>query len=352
MIKNGKLSSGTRFRCIKCGKSIIRKFNYLNSHFLSSGIDYLRGYCELEELQNPVNEFTTDIFDPIWVINNLFFRLLDVDNSSSINGVKFFGEEFDVQRKDKSLFFSRFGENLFNLRLNTSKDSKRLGFTSSFTFDFYGTYFALQRLGVQKDFNFQGFLKKFLSFFDPKITRIDYCFDFNLSIKELLKDSTFGQKTSEYYDQDGKVETLYFGNVKGQRRLITRIYDKKKLVGLKKQEYLYPYISQNENVTRIEYEIKSALLVEFCFDWTDLFDDVRLKSLVKSLSQTTKKHLCFDFDDVPRISRKYPESSEAKLEYYFDRMRKQYISAKKSGINLEKLKERLDSEAKKYHILI
>lgn len=96
---------------------------------------------------------------------------------------------------------------------------------------------------------------------DESLSRVDFCFDYQLSSIDFDEDSFVSRSCKDsQYREDGKVQTFSFG--KGD--VVLRVYDK--VAEIKQQSskvWFYLLWEQDENVWRIEWQIRKPVLKRF-----------------------------------------------------------------------------------------
>jgi len=95
-----------------------------------------------------------------------------------------------------------------------------------------------------------------------KVRRFDLALDVLIDIKDIHKNfNKLKQKWSIFFDEYWKVQTFYIWEKKkkNNRYKLLRVYNKKDDIIIKKRQKLYPDYLLQDNVTRIEIEIRSEL---------------------------------------------------------------------------------------------
>lgn len=146
---------------------------------------------------------------------------------------------------------------------------------------FYGAYFEYVKQGYIPQETLDIF-----TFLNPKILRIDYCFDYNIKITELIKTFTrIKRPRNVFTDRKGKIETLYLGKLlsSNNHRHLIRIYDKKADIKKKQKYDINMQYAEMQIVTRVEFELRSAMIREYKIT----FDDIKQNKLLRSI-----KNIC------------------------------------------------------------
>lgn len=109
------------------------------------------------------------------------------------------------------------------------------------------------------------FLKEYLDL--KHCRRFDICLDLKIDIDELLKYFD-NLKTGREYKKEWRMETRYYWQVKNSmnKRYIVRVYDKLKDIIEKKKTNLYQNYLQEDNVTRVELEIRPELAKNISYE--------------------------------------------------------------------------------------
>ena len=112
----------------------------------------------------------------------------------------------------------------------------------------------------------------YIHYRSESLSRLDYCFDYNLPSMDFSEDSfvSYSSKDSQHR-QDGKVQTFTLG--KGD--IVLRVYDK--VAEIKQQSdkvWFYLLWEQDENVWRIEWQVRKPILKQFGIV---TFDDLKNK---------------------------------------------------------------------------
>ncbi|MEI7511000.1 MAG: hypothetical protein WCJ84_02465 [Candidatus Peregrinibacteria bacterium] len=395
MKKNGKEKSGSiRYRCNTCGKSeVTEKMLSIEKDVIHYGIDYLRLTCPLysndkklekafpkdcrkvihddgghpfgveqvnlidlytkkeKYVEPPKYSYHTEI--DFSVINKMehsydfapeiLFRLiplLDRDNKNEAT-VNFLCYEWKVSRMGDFYQFRYDGEQIFAFRVIQESEKRRNNLDTETTylrFDFYGTPFALGRMGA---FGITNFLKDFGKQFPQKrVTRLDYCMDFKNKTVQEIADHFFarGTASSTYWDKDQNAETMYYGEYQNRKnkRQLTRLYDKKKQARENGLQHLYLEYMAFDDVTRFEIEIRSAMLreYEFQFDW--IFDEQKMLGIFKNCCQNSYKDFKIDLEKIKKVKLSKKAGRKALETYFTSRIVKPWEGALRCGIqNIE-----------------
>jgi hypothetical protein len=101
----------------------------------------------------------------------------------------------------------------------------------------------------------------FVPYRPESLSRVDFCFDYNLPVVDFDEDHFVSRSTKDsQYRENSKVQTFAFG--KGD--IVLRIYDK--VAEIKQQSdkvWFYLLWEQEENVWRIEWQVRKPLLKRF-----------------------------------------------------------------------------------------
>lgn len=163
--------------------------------------------------------------------------------------------------------------------------------------------------------------------------RIDICLDLNINIEEIFNEFDKSKIPTKRTDINKfKLETIYIWNKgKSNKRSLIRIYDKKRDIEVKSNENIYPEYMIEENVTRIELEIRA--LYARNISWSSLYDDEVLLWVFKNY---VKKYInILDYIEVDTISLLEPydvdENNFWSLAYLWKNLKvKQFIWRGKS----------------------
>ena len=172
--------------------------------------------------------------------------------------------------------------------VDTEKGSQKNLSHQNFLYQFqlYGKYFHLLRL---KKIAFTDFLNFLIPDIKSRnvansVSRIDLCADLaNITVQEIEENADGPDVEIGSYinrkKKTGETETYYPNKKKRKRRSSIRIYDKQKDLLDKGKAYLCPDYFYEENVTRMEVEIKSETIKSFQYNFYNLFKGDDLWSL-------------------------------------------------------------------------
>jgi hypothetical protein len=305
-----------------------RDYKYTFDDVLFNGIDYLRVGMSFKE--------------------NIFSKLdLDSDNNNTLDSFELFGEKFTVLKNRQYLYFSKDGENMFSVRELNRSEQKIYGVEDClryYVFDFYGKFFAMEKIGIFKS---KDFLQQFTKIFTKaKIYRFDYAFDFGDYAENLCEGSDLGKTSSIDFDpvkkmdnETQRVETLYFGSrSKTNKHAFIRMYDKKKLAMKKHEEVFYPYIFDHKEVFRMEIQFNSGIINDFGILFEDIFSEEKILTFCKGYLQSKVKFFSLDFTSFKRAIRsRYIATTTDKEKYYLSRILPFVESMKKNGVSPKKI---------------
>lgn len=166
------------------------------------------------------------------------------------------------------------------------------------------------------DINLLDFCTKY--FPDCKeITRLDICSDFACTKPEILQlfDKVTKWESLEYTDPKNPeyFQTYYADKRDREKNLwhLRRIYDKKIEASENTKAYLYPYVSEYDDVQRIEVEMRKGLLDTLALKIDDVFSDEELqKKLYTTYLSSLSSH--FERFKFPKTHKVY---NPIKLDY-------------------------------------
>jgi len=208
-------------------------------------------------------------------LNEEIFIGVDFDNSNQIFFWDYSCIKVENPRYEYQILFSQNNINLFSYFKGKLKQTIK---TKDYVV-FYGSCFRI----YGKDFVFDTLLSLF-KFSDKHIfRRFDICADFLLPISTILsKFKKIGQKWAHFYDSNWEVETEYIWVKKNSknRRSIIRIYNKKADIIAKGKNQLYQDYLLEDNVTRVELEIRRELAQNYTLK--ELFVDDNLIWILKN----------------------------------------------------------------------
>jgi len=222
------------------------------------------------------------------------FLWVDFDNSNQIFFCEYGCTKVENPRYEYQVIFSQNNINLFSYFKGTKKKGKIE--TKDYVV-FYGSCFRIHG----KDFA----LDVLLSFFRLSDThifrRFDICADFLLPIQTILsKFKKPKQKGANFYGSKWEIETGYIWEKKNSlnRRSIIRIYNKKADIIAKWKNKLYQDYLIQDDVTRIELEIRRELAKNYTLE--ELLVEENLIGILKNY---LGKHTCiFEEYDIDKIS--------------------------------------------------
>jgi hypothetical protein len=112
----------------------------------------------------------------------------------------------------------------------------------------------------------------FMPYYRESLSRVDFCFDYNLPIIDFTEDSfvSYSSKDSQHRE-DGRIQTFTLG----RGDIVLRVYDK--VAEIKQQSdkvWFYLLWDQKENVWRIEWQVRKTVLKQFGII---TFDDLKRK---------------------------------------------------------------------------
>lgn len=352
--KNGyRKDRSILYKCLSCGTTKRKNFTVLgqkkkynysfdSQDVLNYGLDYLRFQFSVPFGLDGAISLPLDVdLSPYAELWNICYSI-DKDNNNVRFNVSFLGFDFDEVRRNGDYYtFVSDSVSLFQLKKMSRKQSNRFfdPSESGFILDVYGLVFATDRIGICP-FDYRKFLKKFIFSFgieNSYLSRLDFMFDIKKSVSFLSFSENFGSERQSFRGLVSKeLETVYFSGGENERKGFTRVYNKTLSVKKNKAEVFYPYIiEQEKDVSRVEFQIHSEFFKECDFVNSDLFDNKKIFSLIRSFCQTQRKNFSFDFSS-PLIKRKYRSSMVAREDYYVKKLSSSFI-------NMDKLKIDIDS---------
>jgi len=184
------------------------------------------------------------------------------------------------------------GKNIFSIeKLNPNGGLYRnLNKKYQYTISFYGTFFALIRLGKPL-LSFLRFIETGKTNFELmySISRVDIFSDiFNLNTKQIFKAKRSKSKTHEkkssklVEDAVTKLPETYYYGKKNDNVWLARIYNKILDIQAKGTESLYPYYWKEKEITRFEVQVNSGGCRQHDLDLHNIFDTGYLFGVYKS----------------------------------------------------------------------
>lgn len=190
--------------------------------------------------------------------NDLYFDNLEkschfIDDDNSNYAVQWWGDwEFYIERSDK----------YFLIRpVDFPASTMRVRFDGEFvTVDFYGAFFSWE---CNEAF------RRFLIPTAHRFFRVDLALDLvGCSPKQLEKYGVFNLKRHTISDE----QTIYYGDFRSNRKIV-RIYDKKADIKKKRKQELHPDILvEEQDVTRLEVELRASACRDYGFTFDRLLD--------------------------------------------------------------------------------
>jgi len=202
------------------------------------------------------------------------FNKLDFDNSNYSEFYEYKIIKTEVPRYAYKIIFNKWDYSLFAYYEGLPKTEKQPVATKSYIV-VYSTAFKLLEYE-----EILGFLEWYLIL--EHIRRFDIALDLKININNLLENYFAKPKTGREYKKSWNIETLYFWEVKNSKnkRQLIRVYNKLQDIIEKKKVALYQDYLTNENITRVELEIRQELAKNR--NYKDLFDDVLLIGIFKN----------------------------------------------------------------------
>ena len=198
------------------------------------------------------------------------FVWVDFDNSNQIFFWDYSCIKVENPRYEYQILFSQDNVNLFSYFKWTKTKGKIA--TKDYVV-FYGSCFRIHG----KEFVFDTLLSLFRLSDTHTFRRFDICADFLLPISTVLsKFNEIHQRGANFYGSKWEVETEYIGEKKNSknRRNIIRIYDKKADIIAKWKNKLYQDYLLEENVTRVELEIRRELAQNYTLEELSVDDNL------------------------------------------------------------------------------
>lgn len=192
---------------------------------------------------------------------------------------------------------------------------------------FYSSFFILEKLN-KLNFTIENF---FNTFFDDycKLHRIDICIDIPTTIEQLkttiFKDTEFFSKM--WIDKKNPLfhQTYYIKNPRTSenRSYLIRIYDKVLDTWKKWKQFLYPHLKNNNDVRRIELELRPKecelynkyKITDFITNKGNILQKLFCKYLNKNIPNEKYKFISWEIEYTPHTNNKY-DLKDIYLEYW------------------------------------
>lgn len=226
-------------------------------------------------LENEIHHFWLDHLEVFWTFKyeEDLFDKLDFDNSNYWEIEEYTFTKNEVNKFKYKIIFSKENYSLFAYYKWIPKWPKQGVGTKDYIV-VYSTAFKL--LEYEEILYFLEF------YFNLKhCRRFDICIDLKVNIEHLLK--YFNNfNTWREYKKSWKIETRYIWEVKNSlnKRQLIRIYDKYKDIVAKKKLKLYNDYLIQDNITRVEIEIRQELAKNR--NYKDIFDNALLFGIFKN----------------------------------------------------------------------
>lgn len=327
--KNGFNKGQTQYFCNFCGKYFQKNLLKLlqKDQILHSGLDFLRFYITSTKFH-------------CFCKTNLFYT--DSDNTNETK-IRLFNMELQAIEIDtdqgRTYMLNYDGSPIMQWTLLSTKQKKFIGYTPEsnvYKISVYGRFFALMRLGIVPESLIENFNR-----YQPELTRVDYCLDVLGFTPEQSRKFFYSSRTpsKSIFGQDGELETIYFGrtSIKENRRLLIRLYDKKRdIVKKKKMELYADYLAKSEPVTRVEFEIRNETLKEHKMAFEDVFNLFKFQAFMQAITHTKHRLFAHDFSFLTTTAYR-KEHREATLEYLMPRLASLLEQTDRLGFTREEL---------------
>lgn len=290
---------------------------------LNFSIDHLTLNVGFDEYVTPEQVNKTNIFK---LAHFLKYSGLNDTNTNQLLDLFWepFGEEVNISKENsnqKHNTYAIYWGKYKILRLEdvdkSSTLKSNLNYKYQYRVTFYGTLFALSR--IQK-INLMDFLRPFYedlshSFMIHSVSRLDICADiFGASVSSIRRgikgDKTHFKNFSKINENavSKEAETIYYGKKSGA--WMARIYNKLLDINAKGKELLFIDYLSHAKVTRLEIELKSAVIQRFKVDLFNVFDLSYLLSVYKQ----TLKNKYVEFSIVSFIEKEMIKSGTASFQ--------------------------------------
>jgi len=227
------------------------------------------------KLNKIIYNFSLDHLEVFWTFKNKeLFNKLDFDNSNYSEFDEYKIIKTEVSKYAYKIIFTKWDYSLFAYYEWISKNEKQPVWTKSYIV-IYSTAFKLLEYE-----EILGFLEFYL--YLEHTRRFDIALDLKININDLLKNYFIKPKTWREYKKSWSIETLYFWEVKNSKnkRQLIRVYNKLLDIIQKKKTFLYQDYLTNENITRVELEVRQELAKNR--NYKELFDEVLLIGIFKN----------------------------------------------------------------------
>lgn len=225
--------------------------------------------------QELIYNFWLDHLEVFWTFKDeSVFEKLDFDNSNYSELEEYKITKNEVYKYKYKIIFTKDDYTLFAYYKGIPKSAKQPVGTRDYI-TVYSTAFKLLEYE-----EILGFLDWFLDL--KHCRRFDIYIDLKINIDELLNDYFEKYKTWRDYRKSWKTETRYFWEMKNSKnkRQLIRVYNKNLDIIQKNKIWLYQDYLTNENITRVELEIRQELAK--VRDYKEVFDDVLLIWIFKN----------------------------------------------------------------------
>ncbi len=226
-------------------------------------------------IENRVHHFGLDHLEVFWTFKNEeVFDALDFDNSNYSELDEYKITKNEVPKYKYKIIFTKGEYSLFAYYKWIPKSEKQPVGTRDYI-TVYSTAFKLLEYE-----EILWFLEWHMNL--KHCRRFDICMDLKIEIDELLSDYFDSYKTGRDYRKSWKTETRYYWemmNSKNKRQLI-RVYNKITDILVKKKIALYQDYLVEDNITRIELEIRPELAK--VRNYRDVFDNALLIGIFKN----------------------------------------------------------------------
>lgn len=248
--------------------------------------------------------------------NESLFEKLDFDNSNYGEFDSYIIEKHEVPKFAYKITFKHDNYSLFAYYKWRPKSEKQPVATRDYI-TIYSTAFKLYEYE-----EILYFLEKNLNLSHPR--RFDICMDLKIEIDELLSKYFDNINTWREYKKSWKTETRYYWEMKNSKnkRQLIRVYDKIRDIKEKKKIALYKdYLIEN-NVTRVELEIRPELAK--VRQYLDIFDNTLLIWIFKNyLYKYSKIFETIPWERITLFKRKKIDiNSEEYQSLYYKTQRK------------------------------
>ena len=281
-------------------------------------------------IEESIHHFGLDHLEVFWTFKDeTLFDKLDFDNSNYSELDEYKITKNEVPKYKYKIIFTKGEYSLFAYYKWCPKSEKQPVWTRDYI-TIYSTAFKLLEYE-----EILWFLEWYLDL--RHCRRFDICIDLKIEIDELLSNFFVSYKTGRDYRKSWKTETRYYWemmNSKNKRQLI-RVYNKITDILVKKKIALYQDYLVENNITRIELEVRPELAK--VINYKEVFDNSILMRIFKNYLRKYSK--IFDELDWKKISlfeakktKLHPEDYQSL--YYRTQKKAMFVAYARTAYNL------------------